>query len=166
MKTVYFNRHAKSDWSNRNLSDFDRPLNKRGLRDAPEMGKRLKKRGEPIALFISSPAKRAYSTACIMAENFGYPIDDIRRVDRLYLPSVSDFIQTLSEVENSHDSVIVFAHNPGITEVVEYLGNEGVGNMPTCGLAKIKFPLAESWREISGGTGNLEIFDYPKKDLA
>jgi phosphohistidine phosphatase len=164
MKTVYFNRHAKSDWSHEGLRDFDRPLNHRGFRDSPTMGDRLKSRGEKIDLFISSPAKRAISTARLMAEKYGYPIKEIKEVERLYHPSIRNFIDTIAETDESLDSIILFAHNPGITEVVEYLSDEEIGNMPTCGIAKIDFPSAESWKEISAGTGNLIFFDYPKND--
>ena len=165
MKTIYFNRHAKSDWSNEGLKDFDRPLNQRGLRDAPVMGKRLVDRKEHIEVFMSSPANRAISTARLMAESVGFDLAKITLVDRLYLPSVQDFLQSIAELDEDYESIILFAHNPGITDVVEYLSNESLGNIPTCGIAKIEFPLATSWQEISRGTGNLVFFDYPKNDF-
>ncbi|HKK38059.1 MAG TPA: histidine phosphatase family protein [Cryomorphaceae bacterium] len=165
MKTIYFNRHAKSDWSNNELNDFDRPLNERGLRDAPKMGKRLKARREDIDLFVSSPANRAISTARLMAKAYDFPPEKIVEKDRLYLPSVMDFLNSVSEMDNSLRSIILFAHNPGITDVVEYLSNESLGNIPTCGIAKIEFPSAETWEEISRGNGTLVFFDYPKKDF-
>jgi phosphohistidine phosphatase len=165
MKTIYFNRHAKSDWSNTGLSDFDRPLNSRGLRDAPTMGKRLKSREEVIDLFVSSPANRAINTARTMAGEYGYPLEKIVEIKDLYLPSVRDFLQAISQLDNAHTSIILFAHNPGITEIVEYLTNDYIGNMPTCGIAKIEFQSANSWNEISGGTGKLVIFDYPKNEF-
>jgi len=165
MKTIFFNRHAKSDWSDSGLSDFDRPLNKRGLRDAPKMGKRLKDRNESIDLFVSSPANRAINTARLIAAEGDYPLEDIKEVQRLYLPSTRDFLNTISEMKESCGSIILFAHNPGITEVVEYLTNETIGNMPTCGIAKIEFAEAESWKEISGATGRMIYFDYPKKEF-
>lgn len=165
MKTIYFNRHAKSDWSNAGLRDFDRPLNARGMRDAPKMGRRLVDGQESIDLFVSSPANRAISTARIMAKEFGYDLENIVEVDRLYLPSVRDFLQSIAEIDNSCGSIILFAHNPGITDVVEYLTNESIGNIPTCGIAKVEFPAADSWKEVSGATGDLVFFDYPKKDF-
>lgn len=165
MKTLYFNRHAKSDWSDGNLSDFDRPLNKRGLKDSPVMGNRLKERGDHIEVFITSPARRALSTARIMAEHYGYPANRIKEVDSLYLPSVRDFLDVISHINESYDSAIIFAHNPGITEVVEYLTGASIGNMPTCGIAKLSFPMADTWEEISRGSGNLDFFDYPKKEF-
>jgi phosphohistidine phosphatase len=165
MKTIYFNRHAKSDWSNKGLSDFDRPLNTRGLRDAPKMGRRLVDRKENIELFVSSPANRAISTARIMAKEFGYDFDNIVEVDKLYLPSVRDFLHSIAETDNSYGSIILFAHNPGITDIVEYLTNESLGNIPTCGIVKVEFSNAHSWKEVSGGTGQLVFFDYPKNDF-
>ena len=165
MKSIYFNRHAKSDWSNEGTKDFDRPLNQRGLRDAPVMGKRLVDRKEHIELFVSSPANRAISTARLMAESVGFDIAKITQIDRLYLPSIKDFLQSVAEIDEGYESIILFAHNPGITDVVEYLSNESLGNIPTCGIAKIEFPSASTWKEISGGTGNLVFFDYPKQDF-
>ncbi|MCH2213575.1 MAG: histidine phosphatase family protein [Flavobacteriales bacterium] len=165
MKTLYFNRHAKSDWSDHTLSDFDRPLNKRGLRDAPNMAERLLKRKERIDVFISSPANRAISTARIMANGFGYTSKEIVQVERLYLPSIKDFLVSIGEISEGFSSAILFAHNPGITDVVEYLTNEYVGNVPTCGIIKISFAQAGRWNEISAGTGSLEFFDYPKKEF-
>jgi len=165
MKSIYFNRHAKSDWSNEGIKDFDRPLNQRGLRDAPVMGKRLVDRKEHIELFVSSPANRAISTARLMAESVGFDIAKITQIDRLYLPSIKDFLQSVAEIDEGYESIILFAHNPGITDVVEYLSNESLGNIPTCGIAKIEFPSASTWKEISGGTGNLVFFDYPKQDF-
>lgn len=166
MKTIFFNRHAKSDWSNSGLSDFDRPLNNRGFRDAPIMGKRLKDRRESIDLFVSSPANRAINTARLIAAECDYPLEKIKEVQRLYLPSTRDFLDTISEMEESCGSIILFAHNPGITEVVEYLTTETIGNMPTCGIAKIEFPYASSWQEISGSAGNMVFFDFPKKEFS
>jgi phosphohistidine phosphatase len=165
MKTIYFNRHAKSDWSNGGLSDFDRPLNDRGLRDAPIMGKRLKARKEVIDLFVSSPANRAIGTARLIAQEYGYPLEKTIEVDSLYLPSVQNFLRAVADIDSSLNSIILFAHNPGITDVVEYLTNESLGNIPTCGIAKVEFPSANSWNEISRGTGKLVFFDYPKNDF-
>ena len=164
MKTIYFNRHAKSDWSHDDLRDFDRPLNNRGFRDAPKMGERLKQRGEKIDQFISSPAKRAITTARLMADKYNFPVDEIKEVERLYLPSIGSFLDTISETDESHRSVILFAHNPGITEVVEYLSGEEIGNIPTCGIAKIEFASANNWNEISAETGKMIFFDFPKND--
>ncbi len=165
MKTVFFNRHAKSDWSNYGLRDFDRPLNKRGLRDSPNMGRRLKLREEKIDLFISSPANRAISTARLMAHNYGYDESSIVEIKTLYLPGISSFVEVLDELDDRINSVILFAHNPGITEVVEYFTETDLVNIPTCGIAKVVFLEAESWKEVSRGTGHLAYFDFPKKDF-
>jgi phosphohistidine phosphatase len=129
------------------------------------MGLRLVERNEKIDLFVSSPAKRAITTAQMMAREYGYPDQEIKAADRLYLPSVSDFLQSVSELDESFSSVILFAHNPGITRIVEYLSGTDIGNMPTCGIAKIRFESADSWKEIAAETGRLEFFDFPKKEF-
>lgn len=129
------------------------------------MGKRLATREEKIDLFVTSPANRAISTARIMANQFGYPLTKIKEVERLYMPSARDFLVTINELDEDHDSAILFAHNPGITSMVYYLTGEDIVNMPTCGIAKINFPSADSWAEISAETGTLVFFDYPKNEF-
>jgi len=164
VKELFFNRHAKSDWSNGSLNDFDRPLNKRGLRDSPKMAQRLLSRGEKIDVFLSSPANRAISTAKIIASGYGYPLNQIVQKRKLYLPQVMGFLESINEISEEHNSAIIFSHNPGITHIVEYLTDEYLGNIPTCGIAKVSFPEARSWNEISGSTGLLDFFDYPKRE--
>ena len=92
MKTLTLVRHAKSSWSDTHLSDRDRPLNKRGKRDAPVMGKRIVEHGIRPSLIISSPAKRAWSTAKLIAAEISYPIEFLQREDGLYHASLDEFL--------------------------------------------------------------------------
>jgi phosphohistidine phosphatase len=160
-KTLYVNRHAKSSWDHPNLKDFDRPLNDRGERDAPEMGKRLKSKGIIPQLFVSSPAKRAITTARIIAKECGYSSDQIALEEDIYLASYSTLLGIVNGFDDRYDSIIIFGHNPGFTDLVEILTEEDIYNLPTCGICKITFPF-DSWELISRGTGTLEYFDYPK----
>ncbi len=162
MKTLYLIRHAKSSWSNVNLSDFDRGLNKRGKRNAPFMGQRLAQYGVYPDLIISSPAKRARKTAKIIAKEIGYPKKQINFDQSLYHSSVANLLKVVNHVSNDIDSLFLVGHNWGITEFAEMLTRKDLGNIPTSGIVAITFPL-EHWNHISRGNGDLQFFDYPKK---
>ncbi|MCA1764187.1 MAG: histidine phosphatase family protein [Flavobacteriales bacterium] len=161
MKRLYINRHAKSSWNHPGLSDFERPLNNRGFEDAPVMGERLKNREVKIDRFLSSPAKRAISTARIMAEYYGYDPDKIVEIPSIYHASNSMLLDIINGLDDKLESVILFGHNPGFTEIVNYLAGPQISNMPTCGICCIDFDTDE-WKLVSRETGKLEFFDYPK----
>jgi phosphohistidine phosphatase len=134
MKTLLLVRHAKSSWDAPGLSDFDRTLNERGKKDAPEMAKRLKEKDISIDLFVSSPAKRARKTAKYFAEEFDVKKDDIQLVDDLYSATQSAFQKTVSELNDKNNAVAIFSHNPGITEFANSLSNVRIDDMPTCSI--------------------------------
>jgi phosphohistidine phosphatase len=161
LKELFIIRHAKSSWESDFIKDIDRPLNKRGEKDAPEIGKQLKKRGEVIDQFLSSNAKRAIITARNAAEKFGYPIDDIITEDAIYEANVNKLIKIICSIEDKNKSAAIFGHNPGFTELAEYLTDELIGNIPTAGIVKIKLEVS-SWKEVSSNTGSLVYFIYPK----
>jgi phosphohistidine phosphatase len=161
MKTLFINRHAKSSWSHEGLSDFERPLNKRGKNDAPIMGKRLKDNDEGIELMVSSPAVRALSTAKIMAGEIGYKEDDIKEIPEIYAAGVEQLLSIINALDDDYDKVIMFGHNPGFTNLVDYFTGAGLLNVPTCGIAKITF-MTDHWKELSAHTGKLAYFDFPK----
>ena len=89
MKTLYLVRHAKSSWKHAGISDRERPLNARGKRDAPVMGARIQRHGIRPSLIVSSPAKRAWQTARIVAQEIDYPLEFLQREESLYLASWS-----------------------------------------------------------------------------
>lgn len=161
MKILYLNRHAKSSWSNPLLSDHDRPLNKRGERDAPFMGSVLRKKGILPDLIVSSPANRAYTTACIIAEKLGYPVGDIQKNKDLYFSGTSGMIDVIRSVADDVDSLMLFGHNPDFTATAEYLTGDYIENIPTCGNYCIQFNIS-SWKEIGEGNGKKVFFEYPK----
>lgn len=161
MKTLYINRHAKSSWDHPDLSDFDRPLNNRGLKDAPEMGTRLSDRNEGIQLFVSSPANRAITTARLMAKEIGYPLDKIQEVRDIYHASSRTLLDIVNRFDDKYNKIIIFGHNPGFTDLAENLTGEYLGNMPTCGICKIEFQV-DSWMEVGFENGMMKYFDYPK----
>lgn len=162
MKRLYLVRHAKSSWNRLELDDIDRPLNKRGKRDAPFMGQRLKQHDVCPDLIISSPAKRALKTAKIIAEEMGCPKKQIVIDDALYLQGISAIINLIQSIDDSHESVMLFGHNPDFTQLAEQLTDYQVDNIPTCGIFCIDFNVG-FWQEVDEGKGLFTFFDYPKK---
>ena len=162
MKKLYIIRHAKSSWSDLTLSDFDRPLNERGERDAPRMGKRLKEKQITPDLLLSSPAKRAIATAEYIAHAMNYPIQNIKTDRKLYHADEDGMLNIVKSINNKHDEVLIFGHNPGLTEFVNRLTNSKIENIPTCGIAACTFH-ADSWNLITWNSGELKFFDYPKR---
>jgi phosphohistidine phosphatase len=164
MKRLFLIRHAKSSWSDISLDDIDRPLNKRGKRDAPFMAKLLKEKNIFPELLISSPAKRANSTAVFFAEAFDYPKERIVVKSPIYESSVRDFLDVLQEIEDENRVVFLFGHNPALTLFTTFLSGKDLINIPTCGIAGLKLKV-EKWGQINENTCELELFEYPKKYL-
>lgn len=162
MKHLYLIRHAKSSWDSPGLADAERPLNKRGKRDAPFMGARLKEQGIMPDLIYASPAKRAKRTAGIIAEAIGYPVDNIRLQEDIYTSDLNLLLQVVQKTEDTVDNLFLVGHNYVLTDLAESLTSEVLGNIPTCGIVSIAFNVA-SWREVTGGRGEMLFFDYPKK---
>jgi phosphohistidine phosphatase len=165
MKKLFVVRHAKSSWNHPELDDFDRQLNKRGKRNAPEMGERLLRRGVMPDIMITSPAKRAAATARRIADSIGYPRERIKKDSELYHGSASDTINVLKIQDNKFDAIMIFGHNPGLTDLVNELSDASIYNVPTCGIVEIDFDV-RSWADVGNRTGNLVLFDFPKKLLA
>lgn len=161
MKTIYFIRHAKSD-QNTQCTDFERPLNKRGGKDAPFMAKRLKHYKVKPDIIISSPAKRALDTASIIAKVLKYPKDKIEIKKELYASTCNEYISTIENINDENETVFLVGHNPAITEVCETLSNSIIGNIPTTGIFCIKFNVA-SFKDVMKETGKVLFFDLPKK---
>ena len=160
MKELYIIRHAKSSWGNAQLSDFDRPLNDRGRAAAPEMGGRLVAAGICPDVIISSSAVRALTTARLIASRFTSNIDIIEESE-LYHASTFLLLNIVNRLPDKFDKVFLVGHNPGLTNFAEYLSNEQFGNLPTAAVVGVRFD-ADSWKEISGSTGDCFLYDYPK----
>jgi phosphohistidine phosphatase len=163
MKILYVIRHAKSSWGDPDQADFERPLNERGKRDAPRIGKRLKEREVHPALMISSPAKRALSTCKRIAEILEYPKNKIKTDQKLYHANDDQILSVLQGIDDKHEVVITFGHNPGLTDFVNSLMSEekNIDNVPTAGVVAFELNIS-SWKQLTWGTGKLLFFDYPK----
>lgn len=164
MKTLLLVRHAKSSWDDMTQKDFDRTLNDRGKKDAPEMAKRVAEKGIKIDLIVSSPAKRAKKTATLFAEEFGIAKEDIQLVDGLYEPSLASFQTTLSNLSDKADTIAIFSHNPAITEFVNTLSSVRIDDMPTCGVYAVSMDT-NTWSDFKNGEAKFLFFDYPKNPL-
>jgi phosphohistidine phosphatase len=160
MKKLFLIRHAKSDWSF-DLKDFDRPLNPRGMKDAPQMGKHLKSNHIHPDLIMSSSANRAISTARLIANEIGYPLNDIQENDNVYHASPQDILKQIWKVDDKIDTLFVFGHNPGLSELVEYLSDEPT-ELKTCCVAVLKLEV-EQWAALVSGTCILEDYLSPKE---
>jgi len=165
MKTLYLIRHAKSSWDDLNQSDFERPLNKRGKKDAPRMAKRLKEKRVTPDFIITSPATRALDTCKEFAKILDYDKDKIETDQRLYHASEDQILAVISELKDrerdDEEVVLLFGHNPGLTEFANVLLNEYVDNIPTCGIIKARLKI-DRWKDAAFGCGELEFFDFPK----
>lgn len=160
-KQLLLVRHAKSDWDNLKLSDFDRPLNSRGEKNAPEMAKRLLKRGKIPQSIVSSPAVRALTTARYFAKELGLDQSGIVEEPEIYDALTSTLMSVINDLDNQFSFIALFGHNPGITELVSNLCNKDLYNISTCGMVLIEFPFDE-WNMVSAGTGEMVFYDYPK----
>jgi phosphohistidine phosphatase len=163
MKILYLLRHAKSSWSNPELTDFQRPLNRRGKKDAPMMGKILANKGVKIDLLISSPAERAKKTAKKVAKQIAYPKEKIVFKQEIYEARIADLLNIIHQTPNNINSLMLVGHNPTFTDLANLLcGNFHTENIPTAGVFAIAFHC-KIWAEIEENTGKLLFFEYPKK---
>jgi phosphohistidine phosphatase len=162
MKKLLLIRHAKSSWDNASVDDFDRPLNDRGVRDADEMSRRLRKKINDIDVFFSSPALRALSTAEKFAAAFNKDLAQIVFEQQLYLAPASFFERFVNSISNNFHTVAIFAHNPGITDFANTLTSSvKTDNIPTCGIFAVQSAV-DDWKKFSTAKKELLFYDYPK----
>ena len=155
-------RHAKSSWSNPGLADHERPLSKRGRRDAPTMGERLAARGARPSVILSSTARRALTTARRIAEALDYPLDEIRSSRRLYFAGTQEILQFIMEQPAGWPEIVVVGHNPGFTDLANLLLPElRLDNLVTAGCVAMDFPT-DDWSEIAQVRATLLYWDYPR----
>lgn len=162
MKRLTLIRHAKSSWQDPSLADIERPLNSRGRRDAPMMGQFLAECGMQPDLLITSPAVRAQATARIIAEQVGYPLEEIVIDRTLYHADVFDWLRFLQGLDDGWDHVMCFGHNPEMTELVNELSPLDLDNLPTCGVVDLHFDTA-TWSDVGRIEAIEADFDYPKR---
>ena len=165
MKRLILVRHAKSSWATPGQDDIDRPLNERGLRNAPDMARRLSERGQAPALVIASPARRALTTARLMAAKFGIAEADVIIEPSLYEASVETWLRVIAALPAGAGSVLMVGHNPTLTELVNQLCHAlQIDNVPTCGVLCLDYD-ARSWKSVPESRPVDWSFDYPKRGV-
>lgn len=152
MKTLYLLRHAKSSWDDRQLSDFDRPLNERGLKAAPRIGALLRKRKIKPGLILSSPALRAKQTAELVCEAAGLTAL-LSFEPEIYEASANRLLKIVEGLSDEIDPAMLVGHNPGFAELLAGLTGQ-TREMPTAALACIELPI-ECWSDATLGSGKL-----------
>ena len=158
MKRVLLMRHAKSSWAQFDLTDHQRPLNDRGRRDTPRIARELVKRKLLPELIISSDSTRTRETYKLLSTELNMPVEFTRN---LYLATADELFRTIQQANNQYDTIMILAHNPGITEVFEKLAKVYIDNVPTAGLGCIRFDV-DRFDEITPHSGKLDYFVYPK----
>ena len=161
-KTLFLVRHAKSSRDDRSVPDRERPLDDRGLHDAPKMGQRLAKRGvKKPDLLVSSPALRALTTAQLIADEIGYQRKNIVVDERLYASSPDNLLAVIGALDDKLERVMLVGHNPEFTDLAHRLSNE-ITDMPTCAVAELRFDDATAWADV-GEAAPVEVrLDAPK----
>ncbi len=156
-------RHAKTEPGRHGQEDWDRALESRGQRDAPEMARRLKQYSPKPERILSSPAVRAITTATIMARELGVSAQKVQQDERLYLASPKDMLAVIRELGERARHLMVVGHNPGITEFADRISSErSVDNLPTCAVYSLQFEIA-AWSELQWDSGVDAELDYPKR---
>jgi phosphohistidine phosphatase len=163
MKTLTLLRHAKSSWAESRLADHNRPLNDRGERDVPVMAQSMMDAGIRPSLILSSPAVRAWTTARIIAREIGYPAEFLQRDPALYLANRSTLLDVVSRQENGFNSIVLVGHNPGLTELAQFLVPGITDNIPTCGLFSVSIDV-DDWNIRDAGPFELKAYETPKNN--
>jgi len=173
VKRLILLRHAKSSRDQRELSDADRPLSKRGEQSAPLMGRLIAQEGYIPDRILCSTAKRAVQTGDLILDELS-PKPDYRKLDELYMATPRDILVTIGEQADDVQSILVIGHNPGLGDLAAWLVNDGRSKdisrlndkFPTAGLAVIDLPI-DSWNDLSDSTtvnwhGQLVRFATPR----
>lgn len=159
-KTLYLVRHAKSDWHS-GETDFERTLNKRGLRDAQEMGQRLKNSGSLPERILCSPAKRAVQTL----ERLDLGIETIAFKENIYEASTGDLLNLVQSVDDSCNAAMLIGHNPAMTWLATMLSGVGIQGMPPCSVITIQLD-SNHWKSAGACPAELLNFDHPLKSAS
>lgn len=154
-------RHAKSSWDDARLSDFERPLNARGRRDAPVMAQRLAELGLDRPHLVSSPALRAITTARTFCEVLGFDAGDIEIRPRIYDASLATLGSLVRTFDQQARHVAMFGHNPGFSELARHFAPCPFEDVPTCAIASLELDVVR-WADAGPGCGRLAHYLYPK----
>lgn len=161
MKTLLLMRHAKSSWKHPDLPDQDRPLNKRGEKDAPRMGKFLREKELVPQAILASPAKRVAQTVDGMLEKMNFK-GKVDYINSLYLAEPSAYLSTIQTVDDKFERIMIVGHNPGLEGLLQILSGQ-VESLPTGSIAHLVLPI-EHWADLREDThGELVVRVKPRE---
>lgn len=160
MKNLIIVRHCKSSWKDPSLSDFDRPLNKRGNIDGELMSNYLREKEKKIDKLILSTSIRTRLTSKYFIEKIHF--NSISYLDELYHASYSEIIKIISKIENNFNNLMVIGHNPGLTELINHFTDMRIYNIPTSGIIKVEFK-EDKWSKITENKGKIVYKKFPKE---
>lgn len=161
VKTLYLVRHAKSSWEDPELTDHQRPLSKRGIRDVPHMGEVLKKRNVYPQLLMSSTAVRSRLTSESLARHLSYPREQIQFYDKLYFKGIRPMMELLLSQPDKLKTIMLVGHNPDLTDLHNSLCPQLIDNIPTTGIVELHFYI-QHWSELETKAGKRGFFEYPR----
>lgn len=159
-KYIFLIRHAQAERSPIH-DDFNRPLSAQGFLEVSRMTERLYNHKLKPNFFISSPALRTLSTAKIFAENIGIPLERIQPENMIYEASMSTLLKVINHLDDKYNSIALFGHNPGITDIYNYLTNDFIASLPTCSIMQLEFEQEETWDAITGNSGQVTWKSVP-----
>ena len=162
VKDVCFVRHAKSNWDNLRLSDFDRPLDARGLKDAPMMALKMKKMGLVADFIVTSGAVRAKTTAGYFKTEFDLPASRFLVTNDLYEASAEDVYEVIRQIPDEVRFLYVFGHNPTFTWIANSIAGVHIDNVPTCGVVHAQL-ISTTWTKFNPSHCGFIGFHYPKQ---
>jgi len=162
VKTLILVRHAKSSWNSDVSTDFERPLNKRGMRDAPEMARRLVTRGPVPDAIVSSTATRALVTTRLLMTGLQINSGLLKTTDEIYEAPVQALLDTIGNLKHESNAVMIVGHNPGMSATGNHLCSAAALQMPTCAMACLDLDI-DNWCDVYRDCATLRWYDYPKK---
>ena len=159
-KTLFLLRHARAKEKQADQQDIERELDPIGLQNSTRMGINFSKNNVHFDIIITSPAVRAKTTSSLIAEQIRYDTGKVHENAEIYEASTRTLLKVVNQLKNEWNSVLIVGHNPSVSYLSEYLTKAEIGNMTTCGVAKIELS-ANAWEEASEESGSLASYEYP-----
>lgn len=161
VKTLHLVRHAKSSWEEIGLEDQRRKLSPRGIADTKIMAQPIASAGCPFEHVYCSTARRAHDTMTLLAKHLDLTTTGWLGDSRLYTFDVEDLLAWTKQLEPKIDEVLIVAHNPALTDLVNLLGDRQFDNVPTCAYVQLKTSLS-TWTGLESGCARTTVFLKPK----
>lgn len=158
MRTLYISRHGDAEYSYN--TDIARCLTSDGEQEAAWLGDFLLKQQAAVDIVFTSPAQRALTTSQIVINKLGLPAEKLEVIPKLYNASLPGLLEFIRSQGQRYPHILLVAHNPGLSDLVNYLSDEDIGSLPTCGICGIELDL-DNWDALQQGSGKLRLISYP-----